>query len=232
MVAVVQRTHRQVAQCVVERPQQRGNIILRSICRFDGLQLVFKRRHDHGVELVQLRPRIGGGRANGLERFECFAANIGRGGGKFKFVAGVRCDHDRVSVIFAEQYADSDHIWPKFGERPLQIALRGVGSGLARGRLLVEFRNNRIVEAIADCRLRLLQVRGQRFQLLIVGGSARGCCLKLSGLEIPSFNVARLLFEIGQQGFNLLLGGRELERFDGARGPAADRGRGLLAPAP
>ena len=44
--------------------------------------------------------------------------------GELKFLARVRGDDDRVSVIFAEQHADADHVSPELGERALQIALR------------------------------------------------------------------------------------------------------------
>ena len=48
--------------------------------------------------------------------------------------------------------------------------------------------------------------------------------MQLRELEIPFLDVARFLFEIGQQGFNLLLGGRELERFHGGAGARSGTG--------
>ena len=59
VVAIVERAHGHVAQCIVERPEERGDAALPPGSCFERLELAFEGRDDHGVELVQLRPGIG-----------------------------------------------------------------------------------------------------------------------------------------------------------------------------
>ena len=59
LLAVIKRAYGDVAQSIVERPEQCGDAAFRTGNRFERLEVAFDGRNDHGVKLIQLRPRIG-----------------------------------------------------------------------------------------------------------------------------------------------------------------------------
>ena len=74
VVAIVKRAHRQVAQHIVQGPQQGRDAVPCVGSRVLGLQFIFQGSYDHAIELSQLWPRIGVAQAQNLEHFQCFAA--------------------------------------------------------------------------------------------------------------------------------------------------------------